>query len=46
VLGETSDLARWCDAQRSANARGLLPDKRQAYLEGIGFAWCKDPTQL
>ena len=46
VLGETSDLARWCDAQRSANARGLLPDKRQAYLEGIGFAWCKDPTRL
>ena len=41
VVGEASDLARWCDAQRRAHARGLLPQKRQAYLDGIGFDWCE-----
>lgn len=32
-------LTRWCDAQRSANAKGLLPKERVTYLEGLGFQW-------
>ena len=32
-------LDKWCDAQRSARAKGLLPDERIAYLDGLGFRW-------
>lgn len=39
VLGGASDLAHWCDAQRRAHARGLLLEKRVAYLDGICFDW-------
>lgn len=39
VLGEGSELARWCEAQRLARRKGLLPEKRLDYLEGIGFSW-------
>jgi len=39
VLGTGSELARWCDVQRAAKTKGMLPDKRLAYLEGIGFEW-------
>ena len=39
ALRETAALAKWCDAQRSANAKGLLPPERVAYLDGINFRW-------
>ena len=32
-------LAAWARAQRAARAKGLLSDKRVAFLEGIGFEW-------
>jgi hypothetical protein len=39
VLGDSSAMARWCEAQRTAARKGLLPEKRRNYLEGIGFSW-------
>jgi len=39
VLGERSALARWAQAQRRARKKNLLPPKRVAYLDGIGFEW-------
>ena len=39
VLGDGHDLARWCDAQRAAGRKGLLAEKRVAYLDGIRFDW-------
>ena len=42
-----SALARWCSAQRLARRKGLLPPKRVAYLDGIGFEWAEqtDPPR-
>ena len=37
--GSLAEMARWCDAQRKANAKGMLSAERQAYLSGIGFDW-------
>lgn len=34
---ELAELARWCEAQRGAHARGLLKPKQAEYLEGLGF---------
>ena len=41
VPEDNGDLARWCNAQRQAKRRGLLPSKRVAYMDGIGFEWEK-----
>ena len=32
-------LAAWAKAQRLARAKGMLNDKRVAYLDGVGFDW-------
>ena len=39
ALAKAVALSRWCDAQRSANEKGLLPPERVAYLDGLGFRW-------
>ena len=37
VLGETHELARWCEAMRAADREGTLPPKRLAYLRDVGL---------
>ena len=39
TLGEESELARWCAAQRAARRKEALSAKRIATLDGISFRW-------
>ena len=36
-LGEAHELVKWCTTQCEVRRKGLLPEKRVLYLEGIGF---------